>query len=81
MIVCLCRSVSDRAIRAARAAGAETVAHVAAATGAATGCGRCREAVARVLAEPCPAPCPGCPRAEASGGVPRRIAAAGAGAT
>jgi bacterioferritin-associated ferredoxin len=76
MIVCVCKAVSDRAIRAARDAGATTPALVAAATGAGTSCGCCRDAVARILAEPCraAAPCPGCPN-RAPEAVPARIAA------
>jgi bacterioferritin-associated ferredoxin len=77
VIVCLCKGVSDRDIRAARAAGAETVSDVAAATGAGNGCGCCHGTIARVLAEPCSTPCAGCPRAESTGAVPLRIAAAG----
>jgi bacterioferritin-associated ferredoxin len=82
MIVCICEAVSDRAIRAARDAGAATVAAVAAATGAGTGCGCCHGTIAKILAEPVravpckPAPCAGCPnRAAANEGVPARIAA------
>ncbi|WP_242340509.1 MULTISPECIES: bacterioferritin-associated ferredoxin [Anaeromyxobacter] len=57
MIVCICRAVSDRAIRAARDAGAASVEAVGAATGAGTCCGCCRGSIARILAEPCRAPC------------------------
>lgn len=75
MIVCLCRFVTDRDVRAARARGADTVEAVSAATGAGTGCGCCRGAIATILAEPCRAvPCAGCPN-RASEGVPRRVAA------
>jgi bacterioferritin-associated ferredoxin len=75
VIVCLCRVVSDGAIRAARDAGAATVEAIAAATGAGTGCGCCRGTIAQILAEPCrSAPCADCPN-RASEGVPRRIAA------
>ncbi len=75
MIVCVCRAISDRAVRAARAAGARTVEAIAAATGAGTLCGCCRDEMARIIAQPCKAdPCPGCPRA-ATGAVPQRIAA------
>lgn len=77
MIVCICKFVSDRRIRAARDAGASTVEAVGAATGAGTGCGCCRETIARILAEPCrPEPCEACPnRAVPSEGVPSRVAA------
>lgn len=77
MIVCLCRFVSDRAIRAARDAGARTIEAVADATGAGSGCGCCHGTIAKILAEPCRAE----PRAEpqrrpaAADGVPHRIAA------
>jgi bacterioferritin-associated ferredoxin len=75
VIVCLCKAVSDRDIRAARDAGAATVARIGAATGAGRGCGCCHEAIVRILAEPCRAvPCPGCPGG-APEGVPARIAA------
>lgn len=83
MIVCLCRRVSDRTIRAARADGAHTVEAVAAATGAGTGCGCCRGTIAKILAEPCrPAPCAGCPaqpgaHPDAPESVPVRVAAGG----
>lgn len=52
MIVCICRAVSDRAIRAARDAGARSVEAIGAATGAGTCCGCCRGSIARILAEP-----------------------------
>jgi bacterioferritin-associated ferredoxin len=77
VIVCLCRGVTDRVIRAARARGAVTVEAVAALTGAGTGCGCCRGTVAMLLAEPCrPEPCAACPN-RASEAVPHRIAAEG----
>jgi bacterioferritin-associated ferredoxin len=81
MIVCLCEAVSDRAIRAAREAGAQTLEAVAETTGAGSGCGCCHGAIAKVLAEaarpsPCRAvPCAGCPRSAANESVPARIAA------
>jgi bacterioferritin-associated ferredoxin len=51
MIVCLCRAVSDRAIRAAVAAGAGSPTAVADACGAGAGCGRCRDMLDRLIAE------------------------------
>lgn len=77
MIVCICKFVTDRQVRAARAAGASTVEAVGAATGAGTGCGCCHETIAKILAAPCkPEPCHGCPnRAAPSESVPARIAA------
>ncbi len=75
MIVCLCRGVSDRAIRAAREAGASTPALVAVRTGAGTGCGCCRGEIERILAEPCGVEaCARCPN-RAPDAVPQRIAA------
>ncbi len=53
MIVCICRAVSDRAIRSARDAGARSLEAIGAATGAGTCCGCCRGTIARILAEPC----------------------------
>ncbi|HET8540613.1 MAG TPA: (2Fe-2S)-binding protein [Anaeromyxobacter sp.] len=80
MIVCVCRGISDRSVREARARGARTLDAVGTATGAGTDCGCCHDTIARVLAEPCRAePCAGCPRGAAGGAVPRRIAAAGEG--
>lgn len=76
MIVCVCRSVTDRSIRAARAAGASTPAALAQATGAGSDCGCCRGAVERILAEPCKVEaCAGCPGRAAVEGVPLRAAA------
>lgn len=87
MIVCLCKGVSDRTLRAARDAGATTLQAVSAATGAGTGCGCCHGTIARILAEPCrEVPCAACPHrapepvAAAPGpseGVPVRAAASG----
>jgi NAD(P)H-nitrite reductase large subunit len=51
VILCHCRAVSDGAVGAAIAAGASTLAHVAAATGAGTGCGGCVPAIEVLLAE------------------------------
>ena len=51
MIVCHCRAVSDRTIRACARAGVTTVEGVAQMTGAAMGCGGCAELVEDVLEE------------------------------
>jgi bacterioferritin-associated ferredoxin len=51
MIVCICRRVSDRAIRAAIDAGASTVQEVGAACRAGTGCGACHESIEEMLCE------------------------------
>ena len=51
MIVCLCRRVSDRTIRAAIADGASNVQEVGAACRAGTGCGACHETIEDMLHE------------------------------
>jgi len=80
VIVCICKFVSEGAVRAARRTGARTLEAIAAATGAGTGCDCCHGTIQKVLAQPCgkAVPCPGCPRhAAASEAVPARIAAEG----
>jgi bacterioferritin-associated ferredoxin len=77
VIVCICRAVSDRTIRAARDGGALTLEAVGDATGAGTCCGCCRGSIARILAEPLVA-LPRVARAAAPEGaqaVPTRAAA------
>jgi len=51
VIVCHCRAVSDRTIRAAVREGASTLDEVSAETGASTCCGGCEPTVNRILAE------------------------------
>ena len=51
MIVCHCHVVSDRAVSAAVAAGARTLAGVCRSTGAGKDCGACVFSVKRVLCE------------------------------
>jgi bacterioferritin-associated ferredoxin len=51
MIVCVCRAVSDRTVRAAISAGAGTVEQVGAACRAGTCCGSCRPQIAALLVE------------------------------
>ena len=66
MIVCLCRNLSDVAIRAQLESGARTANDVARATGAGTDCGCCRERVEEIVRGQGPCswpPCPGCPNA------------------
>ncbi len=66
MIVCVCRRISDQAIDAAIAGGAHGPEAIAAATGAGTDCGCCKEAIEALAAQrsPCSSPpCAGCPRA------------------
>lgn len=51
MIVCICRAVSDRTVRAAIAAGAATVKQVGQACGAGTCCGACRPQLYKLIAD------------------------------
>jgi bacterioferritin-associated ferredoxin len=60
MIVCLCRRVSDKIIRAAIRDGASTVEEVGAACRAGTGCGACHETIGELLSER--SSCSDCPR-------------------
>jgi assimilatory nitrate reductase catalytic subunit len=63
MIVCICKGVSDRAVMAAMDSGACGAAAIAAATGAGTECGGCREELETLAGTrgPCSSPpCPGC---------------------
>jgi len=50
MLVCHCRRVNDRAVKATVAAGARTVPDVAARCGAGTRCGGCWPAIDQLLA-------------------------------
>jgi len=66
VIVCVCRNLSDAAIRATLDGGARTADDVARATGATTDCGCCRQEVEALVQarRPCSSPpCPGCPSA------------------
>jgi bacterioferritin-associated ferredoxin len=51
MIVCLCKAVSERTLRAAIRAGARTIADLAEATAASTDCGTCAEHLDELLAD------------------------------
>jgi bacterioferritin-associated ferredoxin len=51
MLICHCRVVTDRVIRAAIASGARTPAEVARFCRAGTGCNGCRYAVRELLSE------------------------------
>lgn len=51
MIVCHCRAVSDRTIRACARAGITTVEGIGQITGAATGCGGCEDLVCELIEE------------------------------
>lgn len=49
MIVCLCKGITDRAVRQAARAGATSVGEVAAACAAATDCGGCQSVIDEIL--------------------------------
>ncbi len=51
MIVCICRRVSDKSIRAAIDGGAQCLDDVKAACRAGTGCGACHPVIEEMLAE------------------------------
>lgn len=51
MIVCVCRAVSDRTIRAAIAEGAKTVQQVSQACRAGDSCGACCPTISRMMTE------------------------------
>lgn len=51
MYVCLCNAVTDRAVREAADAGAQTLADLAAMTGCATTCGACAQVAMEMLRE------------------------------
>ncbi|ATB36604.1 hypothetical protein CYFUS_002019 [Cystobacter fuscus] len=51
MIVCLCRAVSDRTIRARISEGAHTVEELGSACGAGTGCGGCHDQLSQLIGE------------------------------
>jgi len=54
MIVCLCKGITDRAVRQAARAGATSVSEVGAACAAATECGGCQSVIDEILcAERC----------------------------
>ncbi len=72
MIVCICKVVSDRTIKASIAAGAGTIDEVAMSCRAGTGCGACRPMIAALLihAEACSGACSDCPGSNKSLSVP-----------
>jgi bacterioferritin-associated ferredoxin len=51
VIVCHCRAVSDRTIRACARAGVSSIEEVGQLTGAALGCGGCQDLVEQILCE------------------------------
>jgi len=58
MIVCVCKVVSDRTVKAAIAKGAGSLNEIASACGAGTCCGACRPMIADMLQQA------GCPQRE-----------------
>ncbi|HVW50588.1 MULTISPECIES: (2Fe-2S)-binding protein [unclassified Trinickia] len=67
MIVCVCKSVSDRKIRAAIADGADSFEALQFELGVATCCGKCEQSVREVMAQ--------CGICESQCGVERRAPA------
>jgi bacterioferritin-associated ferredoxin len=59
VIVCQCRRVSDREVRAAVARGAESIDEIASACGAGAECRGCESNLAALLAESRGLPAPG----------------------
>lgn len=57
MYVCICAAVTDREVRAAAAAGVDSLDKLTATLGVGAGCGCCREMAQQVLDEAC-ASCP-----------------------
>ncbi|WP_042299786.1 (2Fe-2S)-binding protein [Paraburkholderia kururiensis] len=51
MIVCVCKSVSDRKIRASIAEGVDTFEELQFELGVATCCGKCEQTVRQIMAE------------------------------
>ena len=49
MYLCICKAVTDRAVKAAITAGADSIDEVGKCTGAGTDCGSCRIKIAREL--------------------------------
>jgi bacterioferritin-associated ferredoxin len=62
MILCICRSVTDREVDAAVHAGARSLADVAEASGAGSDCGCCRKVIERRIERGCAGDCANCPR-------------------
>ena len=62
MVLCICRSVTDREVEAAIHGGARSVDAVGDACGAGTDCGVCRDAIEQRIGGPCGRGCADCPR-------------------
>jgi bacterioferritin-associated ferredoxin len=57
MVLCICRSLTDREVDAAIQDGARSLTEVAEACGAGTDCGSCLQAIEARLSQDGPAPC------------------------
>jgi bacterioferritin-associated ferredoxin len=58
MYVCVCAAVTDRQVRAAAAAGVDSLDQLTMRLGVGAGCGCCREMAQQMLAETCGTTCP-----------------------
>jgi len=58
MYVCICAAVTDRQVRAAAAAGVDSLDQLTMRLGVGAGCGCCREMAQKMLAETCGKHCP-----------------------
>lgn len=66
MIVCVCKSVSDRQIKACVDAGATSLEELQVDLGVALCCGKCEDYVREMLdGAPCGTACTGCPASQA----------------
>jgi bacterioferritin-associated ferredoxin len=72
MILCICKSVSEREIEAAVRSGARTLAAIGDHCGAGTDCGMCHEAIEERLEGSCAS----CPRARDCHATPPALASA-----
>ncbi len=66
MILCICRSVTDREVDAAVRDGARSLGDVAEVNGAGTDCGCCRKVIAERIERACAGDCANCPRSSAA---------------
>ena len=62
MILCICRSVTDREVDAAVRDGARSLGEIAERSGAGTDCGCCRKTIEQRIERACAGDCARCPR-------------------
>ena len=62
MVLCICRSVTDREVDAAVRDGARSLGDVAEMNGAGTDCGCCRKVLEQRIERACAGDCANCPR-------------------